>query len=362
MKIIQVSPLWTRVPPVKYGGAELIVSNLTEELVHRGHQVTLFASGDSKTKANLISVSQKSLFELKIPWDNRYYDSLAMSKAVEYAIKNKFDIIHDHLYDIGLTFSRICPIPMIHTTHGWPEPAKLPPGKKEILEEFKDQLFVAIAKHQQNKLPLNYIGTAYNGINITQFSFLAKPSNKIIWLGRFVIKKGAHIAIEVANKLKLPSEIAGKLDIFVPADIKYFNTFIKPKIKSGKTTYIGELGPWKKNVFLRHGKVFLNPIDWDEPFGLVVPEANACGTPVVAFARGSMPELIKDGYNGFLVKPGDVTAMAKAVRRIYDMPEEKYLKMRRNCRKHAEDNFTVERMVDDYEKIYQKVTQNWNKR
>lgn len=362
MKIVMVAPPWTKVPPAKYGGAELIVSNLTEELVQRGHQVALFASGDSQTKAELHFVTPKNLFDRKIPWDNRFFDFLQMGKAIEFAIQEKYDIIHDHLYDVGLVFSRISPVPIVHTTHGWPDPQKLSPGKKEIIEEYKDAFCAAIAGHQKNKIPLNYIAVVYNGIKIQDFTFNNQPKDQLIWLGRFVLKKGAHVAIEVAKRLGVHLILAGKIDDLVPADVEYFNTKIKPQLERGKIDYIGEIGPKERDKFMGSGRVFLNPVSWDEPFGLVVPEANACGTPVVAFARGAMPELIKDGVNGFLIKPDDIEGMIRAVKKIYEMSADDYRRLRLNCRRHVGEKFTVEKMVDGYERVYEKVIDDFKKR
>jgi len=362
MKIVQVAPPWARVPPKKYGGAELVVYNLTEGLIKRGHEVALFASGDSKTSARLFSVTPRSLFERKVPWDNKFFDILEMGKAIEFALKEKYEIIHDHLYDVGLVFSRISSIPIVHTIHGWPDPSQLSPGKKELIEEYKDAMFIAIAKHQQKKLPLNYLGVVYNGIDAKKFTFNDKDGKDLIWMGRFMLKKGPHIAIEVAKKLDIKLVLAGKIDDLVPADVEYFNSMIKPQIKRGKVEYVGEIEPREKSRFMGQAKIFLNPIECEEPFGLVVAEANACGTPVVAFARGSMPELIKDGVNGFLVKPNDINGMVRAVKRIYQMPENKYQAMRRACRRHVEKNFTVEKMVEGYEKVYEKVIKDWKKK
>lgn len=347
MKIIQIAPLWERVPPAKYGGSELVVSNITEELVKRGHQVVLFATGDSKTKAKLQAIYPHALYRSGIPWDNKLFDILEVAKAVELAEKEKFDIIHNHVLYMGLTFSRISKVPMIHSIHGNLHLKQAGAGKRDIALAFRNANYVSISNTQRKGArELNYVATVYNGIDLKLFDFNPKPRGKYLaFLGRIVDKKGPIEAIKVAKKTGLKLKIAAKVD---KVDEEFHNSKIKPLIDGKQIQFIGEVDSIGRNKLLKDAICLLNPIKWEEPFGLVVPEANACGTPVVAFARGGVTETIDDGVNGFLIKPGDIEGMVKAVRNIDKID-------RATCRKHVEENFTVKRMVDGYEKVYKKI-------
>ncbi len=353
MKIIQIAPIWERVPPKKYGGVELIVSNITEELIKKGHEVVLFATGDSKTRAKLFSIYPHRLRDSNI-MENKYYEVLEIAQAVEFAKNEKFDIIHSHLLSTGLVFSKISKIPMIFTLHGDLDTEQNVPGQREILSSYKDANFVSISDDQRNGAPkLNYIDTIYNGIDLNFFDFNKKPKGKyLVFLGRITDKKGPIEAIQVAQKTGLKLKIAAKID---EDKEEFYNSKIKPQIDGEQIEFIGEVNPKERNQLLKNALCLLNPIKWEEPFGLVMIEAMVCGTSVVAFSRGSVPEIVKDGETGFVVKPGDVEAMAEAVRKIQKMSDSEYSKMRQNCRRHVEDNFSIEKMVSGYEKVYQKI-------
>jgi glycosyltransferase involved in cell wall biosynthesis len=215
---------------------------------------------------------------------------------------------------------------------------------------------VALSKSFHAQIPVKFFATVYNGVSIKDFTFNPTiDSQKIVWIGRFSPVKGVDTAMSIANKLKMDLVLAGQAK-----ETDYFTKTIMPAVKKSKyIDFIGPVAGAKRSRTLGDAKLFINPIQWEEPFGLVVPEANACGTPVVAYARGAMPELIEDGVNGFLVKPGDENGMIKAVKKIYDMPAEEYKAMRQRCREHVEKNFTVEKMVDGYEKVYEKVIKDW---
>lgn len=359
LKIAQIGALWEKTPPKLYGGTERIVSSLTDELVKRGHQVTLFATGDSITKANLDSIVPRPLYRDGVPWENITYPLMHLHHA--FSQKDKFDIFHMHLNIVSdylaLALVDLLKIPTVFTVH-FRLADKDGPKKDRFaaLNYFKKANFVTISNSQRSIRDLNYIGTVYNGINTEMYKF-SKGGNKLFWLGRIADDKGTKEAIKVAVKLKIPIILAGKLDLQNKIYLKYYSKEIKPLLEKHKklVKYIGEIDDNQKNAFFNQTKCLLNPLNWEEPFGLVPIEANACGVPVVAFARGAMPELIKDGLNGYLIKPGDISGMAKAVQKIYDMPEEEYQKMRLNCRRHVEENFTVGHMVDGYEKMYFKV-------
>lgn len=345
-----ISTLWETTPPHLYGGTERIVSYVTEELVRRGHDVTLFATGDSKTKAKLISTYPRALYRDGIPWTS-YYDSLSLySRAMEYSINNNVDIIHSNAPYYSLPFVPIIQIPMIHTIHGNIGSDIVAGDKIRMLEEFKNANFISISNSQRRIKKLNFVATVYNGIPIQAYDFKKEKGKYLVWLGRFTPVKGAKEAIKIALKLEMPLILAGKIDWAVERDKSYFKQFVEPNLK-GKIEYIGEVAHKEKNKFLGNAYCLLNPLSWDEPFGLVPVEANACGTPVVAFARGAMPELVENGKNGFLVKPGDIDGMVGAVKKIGQID-------RSTCRRHVEENFTIEKMVDGYERVYEKITQN----
>lgn len=359
LKIAQIGALWESTPPRLYGGTERIVSTLTDELVRRGHVVTLFATGDSKTKAKLVSIVPRPLYRDNIPWENVTFPLMHLHKA--FALRDKFDILHIHLNIVSdyfaLALADLLKTPTIFTLHFRIPPIDSPKKDRRIaLKYFKSSNFISISNSQRAMKSLNYIGTVYNGIDIKKYHFY-EGGDLLFWLGRIADDKGAKEAIDVAIKLKIPLVLAGKLDLQNKIYLEYYSKEIEPLLKKYKNLikYIGEIDDAQKNQYFSQTRCLVNPVKWEEPFGLVPVEANACGVPVVAFARGAMPELIKDGYNGFLVKPDDINGMTKAVQLIYDMPKEEYQKMRRNCRKHVEDNFTVEHMVDGYEKVYYKV-------
>ncbi|HLC38782.1 MAG TPA: glycosyltransferase family 4 protein [Patescibacteria group bacterium] len=348
MKIVVISSLRERTPPPLYGGAERVVSNLTEELVKRGHDVTLFATGDSITKAKLVSVYPRALYRDGVAWTS-YADSLTnVAKAVEYAIKNKADIIHSHAVNYSSVFSKISNVPIIHTLHGNIDRAENPPERTRLLKTFRDSLYVSISNAQRALKDLNYIATVYNGVEVDQFAFKNQPKDYLFWMGRITYEKGTKEAILVAKKLKMKLIMAAKLDQESKADVEYYKKEIEPLIDGTQIRYVGEADFEEKNKLLKYAICLLNPIFWDEPFGLVPVEAMACGAPVVTFNRGALSETVVDGKTGFLVEPGNIDAMAEAVKKIGQID-------RRACRKHVEDNFTIQKMTNDYEKVYKQV-------
>jgi len=357
LKIAQLAPPWLAVPPKKYGGTELIVSHLTEELTKRGHNVTLFASADSKTRAKLVSSFPKALYWKGTSWHDLY--GLLFHTLTCFEKAENFDIIHNHSAYLGLCFSQFTKTKVVTTYHGSLHPTIKEKGAKyKILKKFKNSYFVSISNSQRKTkdLKLNFVATVYNGIDVKKFDFNESPKKHLIWMGRITPKKGVLESIEIAKKLKLPLKIAAKIDKNWPPDVEFYEKRVKPLIDGKKIRYIGEIGGYKnKSNFLKNALALLNPIKWEEPFGLVMTEAMACGTPVIAFGRGSVPEVIKNGKTGFICKPNDINSMIRAVKKIYQMPTEKYIKMRHNCRKHVEENFTAEKMVNEYEKVYYKI-------
>ncbi len=334
MRIAQIAPLWHSIPPKKYGGAELIVSLLTEGLVKRGHKVTLFASRDSKTKAKLLSCIPYSFEKLKDVGSARsLYQVLNTSLAYQRA--QEFDIIHDHItFDyFGLFFTPFVKTKTISTLHNLIY-AFLP-------KYFPRHHYVAISKSlkKSQALYLKNISVVYNGIAVEKFIFSPRSKDYLVWLGRFTYEKGPHLAIQIAQKAKKKLILAAPL---WPEDKLFFQKEIKPHL--GKNIkYIGEVGHKEKVELLKSANCLLAPITWEEPFGLVMVEAMACGTPVIAFKRGSVPEIIEEGRTGFMVK--NVHEAVRAIKKTKQIS-------RKACRERVERLFSQEKMVEGYEKVY----------
>lgn len=333
MRIAMLSPIAWRTPPRHYGPWEYVVSNLTEELVKRGLDVTLFATGDSITSAKLVSVAHKGYEEDKsiIP---KVYECLHISEVFERA--NEFDLIHNHFDFLPLCFSKMTETPILTTIHGFSSPGILPVYKKYN----KNVYYVAISEADKNP-ELDYIATIYHGIRVEDFKFYPQHGDYLLFFGRIHNDKGTFEAIQIAKKVGMKLIIAGIIQ-----DKNYFETLCAPHIDGEKIIYIGSVGPDKKSEVLGNAYALIHHINFDEPFGLSVIEAMACGTPVIAISRGSMAELIKDGKTGFLVKETE-----EFIRRIEDV---KHID-RRDCRKWVEERFTLERMVDEYVEVYKKI-------
>ena len=352
LKIAQIAPLWETIPPKKYGGIEIMIDVIIKELIKRGHEVTLFASGNSKTKAKLESVFPKSLFEMKVDWYHRSQNLINAANA--FSTENKFDIIHNHTGDNGLLFSQTTKTPVLTTLHN-----VLPDSKQKKSDEYialkyfsRKTNFVSISFDQRTHtdIKFNYIDTVYNGININDFSFNPKPKDYLVWLGRIHYGKGLWNAVNAAKISKEKLIIAG--NITCETDEKYFQS-IQPMIDGKQIKYIGEISSKKKNELLGGAKAVLFPTIWEEPFGLVMIEAMACGTPIIGFNKGSVFEVVKNRKTGFVVK--DDKEMIKAIKNIDKID-------RAECREHVEKHFTIEKMVDRYEGVYEKVIKNYKKK
>jgi len=340
LRIAQLATPWERVPPAKYGGTELIASLLTEELIRRGHKVTLFATGDSITKAKLRSVYPKALYRAGVPWTNSTWPMLHVQQCFERA--DEFDIIHNHFNYFGLAMGSYIPTPVVTTYHGDFETAEKDPSKRAILEKNKRMPFVSISDDQRThaKTRLNFVATVYNGIDINAYSFGETAGNYLVWLGRITQKKGVLEAIAAAKQFGMKLYIAAKIDRI---DEPFYKEKVHPLLSKRHAEYIGEIGLHEKARLLKNAYALVNPIMWNEPFGLVMVEAQACGTPVVAFSRGAAPELVQHGKTGFLVH--DVPGIVRALGRIP-------LIKRAACRKNVEKRFTVSQLVDGYERVY----------
>lgn len=339
MRIAQVAPLWEQVPPPAYGGTELVVSLLTEELVKRGHDVTLFASGDSTTSAKLESVHPRALRLDSSVKDPNIYDMLNMIHVYESAAQ--FDIIHSHVGCVALPYTNLVKTPTIHTLHGI-----FTPDNEKLFSHVRNQPFISISNSQRDtSLGLNYVSTVYNGIAPNTYSFYPQPERPpyLAFLGRISPEKGAHLAIEIAKRSGWHLKMAGKVD---PVDLEYFETKILPHVGSSQIEFLGEANHHQKSVLMGGAVATLFPITWKEPFGLVMIESMVTGTPVIAMSLGSAPEVIAHGVSGFLCQT--VAECVDAIATVAQLD-------RRTCRDHVLMNFTAKRMADGYEAVYQKI-------
>ncbi|MFA7663028.1 MAG: glycosyltransferase family 4 protein [Patescibacteria group bacterium] len=343
MKIGMVSPLAYPVPPERYGGIELVVYYLIEGLVKKGHEVTLFAPEGSKTSAKFDTKFTKPIIGGSLDAENLDY----CQKRARYIAESSadFDIVHNHDGFLPMVESANMKCPLVSTWHvplGRPE--KMKPEWREMM--LKENL-VSISYSQRKPFPeANFVANVYNGTTDLEKYQFSEGGEYLIWFGRFDDYKGPREAIEVAKRTGHKIVLAGKADS--DDQKKYFNDFIKPEIDNEKVIFLGQIGIEEKNKWLGKSKAFLMPIDWEEPFGLVMIEAMACGTPVIAFNRGSVSEIVKDGETGFIVEPGNVDKMVEAVGNLSSID-------RRKCRESVEKDFSIERMVDSYEAVYQKL-------
>ena len=338
MKIAQVAPLYERVPPVSYGGTERIVSYLTEELIHYGHELTLFASGDSLTAGRLIAPCERSLRVNSNNVDSMAYNFLQLEHVFQEA--RSFDVIHFHIDYLHFPLSRRQRVPNVTTLHGRLDIPDLVP----LYREFSDMPVVSISNDQRKPLSwINWLGTVYHGIPLDLYDFKKDQGSYIAFLGRISPEKRVDRAIEIAKAANIKLKIAAKIDA---VDRDYFEREIRDSLDHPLVEFIGEIGEEEKNNFLGNAYALLFPIDWSEPFGLVMIEAMACGTPVVAFRRGSVPEVVDDGVTGFIVDSIDEGASALEKIQHFD---------REHCRKVFEERFSVERMARDYVRVYEKL-------
>jgi glycosyltransferase involved in cell wall biosynthesis len=317
------------------------VAYLTEELIRRGHDVTLFASGDSKARGRLVPGSPTALrLASKIRDPLGYH--LCMLEEVR-CRAHEFDVIHSHVDYLAYPFLVNCPTPSVTTLHGRLDLEDLDP----IYRRFPDVPLVSISDAQRRPLSrCNWVRTVHHGLPSDEFQFRPGPEKKLVFLGRVSVEKRVDRAIEIAKRAGLPLRIAAKVD---PSDRNYFESTIEPLLDGPLIEFVGEIGPEEKNDLLGSALALLFPIDWPEPFGLVMIEAMACGTPVIAFRGGSVAEVVKDGVSGFVVD--SVEEAVQAVARIAELD-------RRACRAWFEERFNVKRMVDEYLEVYARVIES----
>ena len=336
MRIAQVAPLYESVPPKYYGGTERVVSYLTEELVRQGHEVTLFASGDSVTRARLVAGCPRALRLDKRSVDPHAHHVLMLENL--FRRLDEFDVIHFHVDYIHYPLSRRYRHPHLTTLHGRLDLPDLVP----LYHEFSDMPLASISNAQREPLPrANWRATVYHGLPEDLYRFRRTPGSYLAFIGRISPEKRVDRAIEIAKRGGFPLRIAAKVD---RADELYFESVIEPMLRHPLIEYIGEIGENEKDAFLGDAYALLFPIDWPEPFGLVMIEAMACGTPVIAYRNGSVPEVMEEGCTGFVVD-GLEDAIA-AVRRVSRLS-------RARCREVFEQRFTVRRMAEDYVRLYE---------
>ncbi len=338
MRIAQVAPLYESVPPRTYGGTERIVSYLTEELVRQGHDVTLFASGDSETSARLVSPCSRSLRLDETCTDQLAHHVLMLEQIAQRA--GEFDLIHFHIDYLAFPLARRLKTAQLTTLHG-----KLTlPDLVPLYREFREMPVVSISDDQRQPLPwVNWRATIPHGLPVDLYAFRPGAGRYLAFLGRISPEKRLDRAIEIAQQTGIQLKVAAKVD---DADREYFESVIAPIMKDRLVDYIGEISDADKGEFLGNARALLFPIDWPEPFGLVMIEAMACGTPVIAYRAGSVPEVLEDGLTGFIVE--DQPGAVEAVRKVPDLS-------RAGCRRVFEARFSVERMARDYLREYERL-------
>jgi glycosyltransferase involved in cell wall biosynthesis len=338
LRIAQLAPLHESVPPKLYGGTERVVAYLAEELARRGHEITLFASGDSTASVRLKSIWPVSLRLAGLSRYGNEYHLMMISEAYQHA--EEFDLIHSHLDFWNFPMARLVSTPTVATAHGRLDHVGLLP----VWQSFRDIPMVSISDHQRTPLPaMNWVGTVYHGLPRNLLRYNPKPGKYLAFLGRMSREKGPDVAIEVAQRAGIPLKMAAKVD---ENDREYFQSKIKPLLSLPGIEYVGEITEKEKSEFLGEALALLFPVDWPEPFGLAVIEALACGTPVIARPCGSVPELIRDGVTGLLAS--DLEQLVAAVERVSQISREA-------CRADFESRFTVEMMATNYEQVYRQV-------
>jgi glycosyltransferase involved in cell wall biosynthesis len=342
MRIAQVSPLYESVPPKLYGGTERVVYWLVQELVRQGHDVTLFASGDSVTSAQRLVAPCRTALRLdgqvKEPLAHHY---IMLDQIFDEAAS--FDVIHFHIGYLHFPLTRRYPVPHVTTLHGRLDIPDLVP----LYKKFYGMPLVSISEDQRRYLPwANWQGTVYHGLPLTLYSCQEAKGDYLAFLGRISSEKRLDRAIDIATRSGMKLKVAAKVDA---ADQKYFHEVIEPLLDNPLVECIGEINDEGKQEFLGNARALLFPIDWPEPFGLVLIEAMACGTPVIAFGRGSVPELIEEGITGFVVDDVDQAVAALPKLQRFD---------RNRCRRVFEQRFSATRMTEDYLQIYRRIIED----
>ncbi len=363
MRIAIIASIWISVPPqgFGFGAQEYLAYHIAEGMKRKGHDVTLFATADSKTSGTLVSVAEKQVMDIGFsdPKVKDIFELINVSEAYKRA--DEFDIIHNHLLPYGLLLADWSKTPTVHTLHHkiYREHADI-----FLYERYKKQNFISISRAQRSIIPeLNYIATVYNGVDCIFYRFKqsASSDNYLLYLGRLKKYKGIHTAISLAKRLHVKLKIATPLPNISQPDYKEVNDYWEQEIKpqlGENIEYVGSVKGQEKINLLGNAKALIVPVEREEPFGMTLIEAMACGTPVIAYAAGAIPEIMIDGKTGYEVSFSNSEQLYKAVERLYSMPEKDYLMMRKLSRAHIEKNFSVERMVENYEMVYRQVLSN----
>jgi glycosyltransferase involved in cell wall biosynthesis len=334
MRIAQIAPLVLPVPPGRYGGTERVVHDLTEGLVRRGHDVTLFASGDSRTSARLQAIVPRAL------WQEQETDPAAaefLMHACAVRQGGEFDIVHSHTGHLAFPFAAAMPPPLVTTLHGRLDT----PHLADILRAFPEVHLVSISRAQRLPAPdAHWSANIPHGLPLQDYPFNAEGGQGLCFVGRMNREKGPHLAIDVAIAAGMPIALAGRID---PMDRAYFEREVRPRLDHPLVEFLGEVEHEEKLHLFSRSRALLFPIDWPEPFGLVMIEAMACGTPVVARPKGSVEEVVRGGVTGLLAE--DQRSLVEAVKAVDQLD-------RHACRQHAESHFSLNRMIDDYEQLY----------
>lgn len=371
MKIALIAPVEETIPPTKYGGIEWIVYDLAHGLGKRGHAVDVYASGDSK-KESSYRLIPTLLYHFRNPTTQS--DDLRtreLKKLFHVATtltriqQHSYDIIHNHFGARIVAFAPFFSTPLV-TTHHIPINDPL---EQDIFRTYKYLPSISISNHQRLDCPeLHYSETIYNGVNTTDLPFYTHPDTHMLFFARLSPEKGPALAAKVAKKMAIPLVVGGKID---SVDQQYVTEQFMPFVDNALVTYIGEIASKEKAYYYQKAKVLLSPTSWEEPFGLMFIESMSCGTPVIAFARGAVPEIIEDGKTGFIVNFSDTdirgnwivkqtgfAGLCEAVKRLYALSPTAYQTMRKNCRAHVEKKFSVQTMVKKYEEVYIKILRN----
>jgi glycosyltransferase involved in cell wall biosynthesis len=361
LRIAQLAPPWIPIPPKNYGGTENVIYHLIEEQVNHGHDVTLFAPGDAKTSAKLVSFFPKSLIASGIPWTMHLKAYYHVCKAVDYIKEHRFDIVHTHLssssdmYLFPLTAQLATPhVTTLHSVFPFDRDARsnrTGDADSYYMEwaPFLPMIAISESARQHVPYPLNFVGLVHHGLNMQDFQLRRRRpriGDQFVWLGRFMPEKGAHLAIEAAIRAQVPLVLAGIIDRHSKVSMDYFEKVIKPQIGKNQISYAGPANKRQRNNLFSRARGFLNPIEWEEPFGMVMIEAMAMGCPVISFARGAAPEIIADRETGFLVNTLD--EMVSAIPMIETLDRE-------TIRKYVEEKFSAQVMARNYVEIYKKV-------
>ncbi len=341
MKIAVLAPLWKKIPPDKYGGSELVVADLASALTELGHKVTTFSCDGSSVSGELVPVIEKPMYELAggFNWSGiQPYEFLSFFEFAKRA--GEFDIVHNHMGFHPVAFAPLLPIPMVTTLH-----SSLEPDFPYLAERFKNGNFVSISDAQRSLAPyLNYVATIYHGINTSKFTpNFSEDNGYLVFIGSLTPNKGVDIAVKISLEMREKLIIAGDRR---PEFKEFIDKEIAPFIDGQNIKYLGEIGHEEKNKVLSAAKAFIFPVRWNEAFGLVMIESLACGTPVVAFGNGSVPEIIKDGKTGFIVD--DENGLKEKIKQVGSIS-------RKACRKEAIDRFDKKVMATEYVRLYEKL-------